>query len=234
MSNSKSKAPAPGEKPENIMRVYRERLSALKRAQEFAQKGDIPRAVERYKHYLNSLATYFGTTEEKLKPELFDAKKDLSEMLLISHAYWDLAKAYDRSPKLRKEALRYLDQFVKFTAGFKYQHVNSRMLKRFIRQKIAHNPEAFKQALDKIQVETKGCFVATMCYGETHPITQELRRFKLTLSHLPLGLSFIHFYYEYSPSFVALFSKYKPLNFFVPLIKGALFLVALFHKKTRN
>ena len=51
------KMPLPGEKPENVMRVYRERLSALKRAQEFAQKGDIPKAVERYKYYLAELAS---------------------------------------------------------------------------------------------------------------------------------------------------------------------------------
>lgn len=234
MSVDKKDTTASHDKPDNIMRVYRERLSALKMAQEYAKRGDIPRAVERYKNYLDSLAIFFGTTEEKLKPELFDHKKDLSEMLLISHAYWYLAKAYDRSPKLRKDALRYLDQFVKFTAGFKYQHVNARMLKRYMRQKVAYNPIAFKQALEKIQLEFKSCFVATMCFGYNHHITNELRLFKLTLSKLPLGMRLIDIYYDLSPSIVSQFMRYRVLNVFLPIIKGSLVFVAFLHKKNRR
>lgn len=212
------------------MKVYRERLSALKRAQEFAHKGDVPRAVERYKHYLNCLALYFGTTEEKLKPELFDPKRDLSEMLLISHAYWDLAKAYDRSPKLQKEALRYLDQFVKFTAGFKYQHVNSRMLKKFMRQKLARNPEAFKQALDKIKLESNGCFIASHCFGADHQVTNELRLFKKTIAPFKMGRAFIGFYYDIAPSVIHLFQKSSLLTFILlPPIRVVLTFVSRLH-----
>lgn len=227
--------PLPGEKPENVMRVYRERLSALKRAQEFAQKGDIPKAVERYKYYLNCLATYHNTTEEKLKPELFDRQKELSELLLISHAYWDLAKAFDRSPKLQKEAQRFLDQFVKFTIGYKYQHVNSRMLKKFIRQKVAHHPQAFKLALDKIKTETGGCFVATHCFGENHEVTNELRLFKKTIAPTALGMSFIRIYYDVSPSFVGFFRLF-PKTTYLPLIfvKALLLTLSFSHRFFRR
>lgn len=226
---------APGEKPENIMRLYRERLSALKRAREYSLKGDVPRAVERYKYYLNSLATYHNTTEEKLKPELFDPKKELSELLLISHAYWDLAKAFDRSPKLQKEAQRFLDQFVKFTIGYKYQHVNSRMLKKFIRQKVAHHPQAFNLALDKIKTETGSCFIATHCFGEHHHVTNELRLFKKTIAPTTLGLNFIRVYYDVSPAIVDFFQRFpvstSPLT---ALLKVVLRFLSFSHRFLRK
>ena len=76
-------------------------------------------AVDSYNKYLGILALYFDTTEDKLSPSFFDAEKDMTELLLISHAYWDLAKAYDRSPNLHRDCLRCLEQFTRFSIGFK-------------------------------------------------------------------------------------------------------------------
>lgn|GEM_PF-665851 len=203
------KSKEPVVKSDAVIKLYRERLMALKKAQEFSARGEIPKAVERYKFYLRALATYHDIDESKLRPSLFDAQKDLSELLLISHVYWDLAKAYDRAPSLHKEFLRCLDQFAVFTQGFKFQHVNARMLKKFMRKKIAHNPQAFKQTLDKIQVDSKGCFVASYAYGDTHPMTESLRDFKVLISPYVLGRSFINFYYSSCPYLLYLFKKYQ-------------------------
>ncbi|MDC1174451.1 hypothetical protein OAT67_03610 [Bacteriovoracaceae bacterium] len=177
-------------------KIYSDRLKMLRRAQEFSQADDIPRAVECYGQYLNALATYFKVDETKLAPDLFNQETDLAELLLISHVYWDLAKSYDRSPRLHIESIRCLDQFVKFTVGYKYQYANARMLKAFIRKKLAHNPKAFKQTYERIQVESKGCFVATDLFGENHFVTQNLRSFKANRLNNKFGLLFIEFYYQ--------------------------------------
>lgn len=195
-------------KSESVLKLHRERLPALKKAQEFSAKGDIPKAVERYKFYLHALAVFHDVEEEKLDPSLFDAQKDLSELLLISHVYWDLAKAYDRAPSLHKEFLRCLDQFALFTQGYKFQHVNARMLKKFLRKKMAHNPQAFKDILDKIQVDSKGCFVASFSYGEDHLITHTLRDFKSLIAPYSLGKAFIDFYYSACPFILSFFRKH--------------------------
>lgn len=178
-------------------KTYRDRLKLLKKAQEYSQSDEVPKAVELYGQYLNALALFYKIEEPKLSPKLFDSEKDIAELFLISHAYWDLAKAYDRSPNLHLESIRCLDQFVNFTVGFKFQYANARTIKSFIRKRLAHNPAAFKQAYERIQVESKGCFISTDIYGQNHPHTQELRQWKFTIQNSSVGLAFITFYYNF-------------------------------------
>ena len=107
-----------------------------------------------------------------------------------------LGQSYDRSPNLHLESIRCLDQFVKFTIGYKYQYVNSRTIKAFIKKRLAHNPKAFKEAFERINIESKGCFIASDLYGEHHPKTYALRAFKTTLLKTEVGLKAIDFYYN--------------------------------------
>jgi len=188
---------------EAVVKAHRERLKILKKAQEYAAMDEIPRAVQHYSQYLNILAQYFDVSESSLSPALFNREKDLAEMLLISHVYWDLAKAYDRSPTLTLESIRCLKQFVNFTLGFKYQYANSQMVKKFVRQRMAHNPKAFKDTYDKIRVEAKGCYIATHCYGEFHPITNSLRNYRNEVLFASWhGRAFIRAYQFISPKLI--------------------------------
>lgn len=194
-------------KREQVVELYRTRLTHLKRAQLFVKEDRMALAVDSYNKYLGILALYFDITEDRLTPSLFDAEKDMTELLLISHAYWDLAKAYDRSPNLVRDCLRCLDQFVKFSIGFKYQHVNAQIIRKFNNKKQAHNPKAFDAAYQKIQVSSKKCYIATMCFGEDHPNTQTLRHFKRSIAFSESGRDFIDFYYQYSPTLVNILNR---------------------------
>lgn len=215
----KNKDGEDGKKSEFVLRGYRDRLKTLRRAQEFSQADEIPKAVECYSQYLSSLASYHGVEENKLKPELFDQEKDIAELLLISHVYWDLAKAYDRSPKLNLESIRCLDQFVKFTIGYKYQNVNARMVKQFIKKRLAHNPKAFKQAYERIRVEGKGCFIATYTHGNDHFVTNDLRIFKNKISSSRIGKILIENYYRFSPMIIQyLENNHKREKFIKPFL----------------
>ena len=193
--------------PESVLKAHKDRLKVLKQARDYAAKGDIPKAVQRYSTYLNSLANYYRTTEDKLNPTFFDAEKEISELLLISHTYWDLAKAYDRSPNLQNDSIRCLEQFVKFSTGYKYQHINAQMMKKFIKRKQAHNLKSFQNAYQRIQVESKGCFIATYSFGNQHQVTNDLRSFKSKIVNTPIGYKFIETYYSISPHFVNFFEK---------------------------
>jgi hypothetical protein len=178
------------------LKHYNERLKILKKGQEFSVTGDIAKSVQYYSQYLNIIAKFHKIDEPKLTPKIFDPEKDMSEMFLISHVYWDLARAYDRTPKLNAESIRCLDQYVKFTIGFKYQYVNARTLKNFIRKRLAHNPKAFKDAFEKIQVESKGCFISSSLHGPNSPTTNRLRNFKKIILKMPMGNHFVAFYYN--------------------------------------
>ncbi|MCR9203895.1 MAG: hypothetical protein NXH75_04915 [Halobacteriovoraceae bacterium] len=210
------------EKPEAVPKSYQDRLKFLRKAQEYSAADEIPKAVEHYSQYLNALALFNHVDESKLDPKMFDQEKDLAELFLISHAYWDLAKAYDRSPNLHLESIRCLDQFVKFTIGYKYQYVNSRTIKAFIKKRLAHNPKAFKEAFERIHIESKGCFIAGDIYGPHDPRLGELRAFKNDLVKTTLGFAFVDFYYNHlcpfyfrikkAPGVTYLFSKLVNLS----------------------
>ncbi len=196
-------------KREQVVELYRTRLTHLKRAQTFVKDDKMNSAVDSYIKYLGILALYFDITESQLSPSLFDPEKDMTELLLISHAYWDLAKAYDRSPTLQRECLRCLEQFMRFSIGFKYQHVNAQIVRKFNLKKQAHNPKAFEMAYHKIQISSKKCYVASECFGENHPNTEVLRIFKLKISHFELGKDFIDFYYLVSPKLIVVLEKHS-------------------------
>lgn len=210
--------------PEVAPKVYQERLKMLKKAQEYSAADEIPKAVEYYSQYLNALALFHKVDEAKLDPKMFDQERDLAELFLISHAYWDLAKAYDRSPNLHLESIRCLDQFVKFTIGYKYQYVNSRTIKAFIRKRLAHNPKAFQQAFERIHIESKGCFISSQLFGPNHPVTNDLRDFKTLLLNNRLGLPIVIFYYDYLCPFYFKFGKmsflHYPTKYFFSLFRS--------------
>ncbi|MCB0370550.1 MAG: hypothetical protein KDD45_14275 [Bdellovibrionales bacterium] len=242
MANKKSNQSEEGEKRSQAMLMaYRERLTDLKRAQEFSARGDVPKAVESYNTYLNTLAGYHFTTEEELAPKHFDAEKDIAELLLISHAYWDLAKAYDRSPRLRHESVRCLEKFVRFSTGFKFQHINAQMVKKFVKRRRAYNLPAFQEAYNRIYVNSKACFIATHCYPEEEFLLSNLRSLKNDLLKFKLGHKAVEIYYSLSPYLVDFLRSNHYSNlvlttyFFKPLIRGINYIYFYARiKKTHN
>ncbi len=217
---------------ESAKKNYRDRLKYLRKGQESYQGKEISKAVQYYATYLKSLAEYFEVTETQLDPKFFDPRQDKAELLLISQVYWDLAKAYDRSPGLQSECIRCLGQFVKFTIGFRHQHINAQLLKKYLRQNRTVNQAAFKSAQSKILVESKKCYIATFAYGEDSLITSDLRVFKeKALNNSKAGRLFIDQYYQYSPKLIEFCDRYKATGalvttfFFKPLINTLHFLV---------
>jgi len=191
-----------------ITQRYRDRLKVLRLGQEYSQKDDIPNAVKAYIKYLQALSLYFEVEEKNLTPDIFKRDENIVEIMLISQVYWDLAKAYDRAPRLTKESERCLGQFVLFSLGFKFQYLNSEMLRKFLKKRNAHNQKLFENAYEKMKISSNKCYIATYCYGENHEVVQNLRLFKKNIQKHPLGLSFIDYYYQFSPKLIELCSKF--------------------------
>jgi hypothetical protein len=210
----KSTKPKVDEEPKiskELANKHRQRLTFLKNGKEFFKKEDFVNATKCYNTYLSIIAEYKKVPEKKLSPKNFDEEKDLAEMLLISHTYWDLARIYDRTPSLRTDFERVLNQFVEFTKGYKYEFPNAGMLKRFIKRKKLVNKDSFNQAAIRLNIDQKKCYIATMLYGENHLYTQQLKLFRdhsLMLSNP--GRIFIKIYYLFSP-FLVLFNFHFPI-----------------------
>lgn len=194
--------------PKEILQQYKLRLSYLKQGKEYYRAEDFVNATRCYNIYLKTLSNYKRTEENKLHPNLFDLKKELPELLLISHTYWDLARIYDRTPKLKNEFIRVLSQFVLFTTGFKYQVPNAGMLKRFIKKKKYINKADFTRAAEQLKVGSKKCFVATYSFGENHIITNQFREVRTHLIKNHLGLKFVKSYNKVSPIILNILEDY--------------------------
>ena len=204
-----------------ITDFYKIRFRILRKGRRFFQKNEIKKAVDNYLRYLNGLAMWKNTTEDRLSPDDFDKSQDIAELLLISHVYWDIAKAFDRSSDQSLEVHRCLKQFCKFTIGFKYQYANAQVVKKFMERSIVRNKDAFQMAHDKIRIKTKGCYIASCVLGTRHPVTVELRSFRDTvLVHSKVGLTFLKYYYVVSPKIVGFLLRYPLLG--LPLNRWAL------------
>lgn len=196
------------EQAREMQKQYANRFSILKRAQEYNRKEEIGKSVELYLQYLKYVSDFYKTEEKKLKPSMFDQKKDLAELLLISHVYWDVARAYDRSPRLESELKRCLQQFLLFSIGYKYQYLNSEMMRRSIRKKMFHNQTLFEEAHKQLRIHAKSCYIATYIYADDTTEIQKFRDFRdrNLLTNAP-GRFFVACYYEVSPRFLVFLQK---------------------------
>jgi tetratricopeptide (TPR) repeat protein len=208
------------EEAERIMRLkkkYETRITIARHAKESLDAGDYPGALKKFIEYLsiireiNDLETIYD-----LKIHMFDAKKDLTEMLMISHIYFEMARLYDAVPKFQDDAKKCLEQFVHFSANQPYQVVNSEMIRKYLKKSIFKNPEMFRNSYLQIYVQSKKCYVVSFCYGENHPITNECRNFKDWLIDRKWGFKLVENYYYYSPLFLEWLDQHQ---FFKPLFK---------------
>ena len=197
-----------------VIELYKTRLASLRKGMDLSKKGKLKEALENYIEYLNILSQFHEIPEKSLSPRHFDHKKETTELLLISQVYWDMAKIFDKNPKLYKESVRCLNQFSKFTVGFKYHFVNSEMLRKYIKSKGCNNMEAFKKVYMEIREKSGGCYVSSYCFSDYHPVTIDLRRFRMVLKSTPTGQKCVDFYYAVSPIIVSFCQRNPIFGFF--------------------
>ncbi len=219
---------------EQLNRRFTNRITVVKHGKVAYENGEFLAAIKHYNTYLKIIADVKQIEEKRINPGLFDPDQELSEMLLISHIYWDLAKIYDRTPNLNKEFHRCLGQFVTFTTGHPYQVVNSEMIRRHIRSGKLINKKDFQEAYQKIYVNSKKCYVATHCFGFESDTTNTIRTLKPLLLKTYLGKLFVEKYYQYSPSLVGYLQGHPIADLFFtklfarPLIKGVSIIAQFF------
>lgn len=180
------------------------RITNARLGKEAFQAGDFLGAIRKYSEYLETMAEHHKCASMyDLHPQHFQKNKEVTEMLMMSHIYFELSKVYDATGKFREECGKCLDQFVLFSANQPYQVVNSEMIRKHLRKYKFKNQDMFLKSYQQIFVQSRKCYVATMCFGETHPITEDLRRFKRYLLTLPSGTLLVASYYRVSSRLVA-------------------------------
>jgi hypothetical protein len=182
-----------------LMQKYQTRITIARNGHNLFQSGDYLNAIKKYNEYLNILAELNDRDIFNLTPELFAGKSQVTELLLISHVYWDMAKIYEKSDKLQDSFYKCIDQFVIFTVNQPYQVLNAEMLRKYLKMnKNSKYHDALKRAHQKIYIESKKCYIATFCFGDNHEVTNDLRLFKNEIANYRFGIFFIRTYYKFS------------------------------------
>lgn len=197
-----------------IERKYKIRITIAKEGRKFFLEKDYVKAAQKYHEYLEILAYYKSLSSIfDLRPSHFDKNDEITEMLLISNIFWELACIYELTPKLQDSFQKCLNQFVTFTVNQKFQVLNSEMLRKYIKsnKKKIKNISKMQEAYGKIQSESKACYIATLCFGNSHPVTMNIRSLKPFLLKFILGQKFVRIYYVFSTKL--LYSKrFKPFE----------------------
>jgi len=231
---------APSSKTGRAAREERERMLVLKHkfdhritTAKFGKQSfdvnDYAGSIQKFKEYLLIMAEVKKVRDVySLTPGHFDPKTELTEMMMISHIYFEMARMYDAIPQFHEDTKNCLNQFVRFSANQPYQVVNSELIRKHLKKSRFKNVEDFRMAYQQIFVQSKKCFVVTFCYGDSHPLTQEFRDFKDVLLDYPLGREMVRLYYAHSSVMVSRWEKNLCFHF---LMRGFLKpLLAVFSK----
>jgi len=194
-----------------IAKVYQGRLATLKRGLNYSNAGDYKSAVENYREYLNILAAYYEVDVSDLRPSIL-RDEDPSEIFLLSQVYWYMVKIYDRNPKVYTEFKKYIEKFIIFSVGQKFQYVNSEVLRRYITKGQANNSKDFINAYQSLKTKKGNCFIATYLYGNDHPLTEDLRELKTLLLKNTFGKKLVKIYYAISPPLLGMVFRYPKIG----------------------
>lgn len=205
------------------------RITTAKFGKQSFDVNDYAGSIQKFKEYLLIMAEVKKVKDVySITPAHFDPKTELTEMLMISHIYFEMARMYDAIPQFHEDTKNCLNQFVKFSANQPYQVVNSELIRKHLKKSRFKNVEDFRMAYQQIFVQSKKCFVVTFCYGDTHPLTQEFRDMKDVLLDYPLGRELVRLYYAHSSVLVTRWENNQVFRFFMQaFLKPAL---ALFSK----
>jgi hypothetical protein len=204
-----------------LQKKYESRITTARQGRDYFAQKDFVNATKKYQEYLGLLAELNEIDDiYRLSPTMFDHKKQVTEMLLISHVFWDMARINEMTPKLQDTFQKNLAQFVRFTANQPYQVLNAEMIRKYIKKNQKRSPQIpmLNQAYQEIFVQSKKCYIATMCLGTNHPYTETLREFKTVLLKFKLGQKFVELYYRFSSPYVEICSQNKTLKFLTNLL----------------
>ncbi len=182
---------------------FETRITVARFGNESRNIRDFAGALRKFTDYLQVIAEVKGVSDiYSIKPQHFDQKKDITEMLMISHIYFEMGRMYDAVPKFHDESKRCMDQFVLFSVNQPFQVINSELMRKHLKKSLFKNHETFRSAYVQIFVQSKKCYVVTFCMGTSHPVTQDFRALKDTLLEYRLGQEFVRIYYQFSSSAV--------------------------------
>jgi hypothetical protein len=198
---------------------FANRITLAKFGKECLDHGDYAGAIAKFVEYMQIMADIKKTKDlYSLRPIHFDNKRDVTEMLMMSHVFFEMARVYDAVPKFHDESKKCLEQFVSFSVNQPYQVVNSELIRKHLKKSVFKNEEVFRSSYQQIYVQSKKCYVVTFCYGNDHEVTQRYRLFKDWLLESRWGQEAVRFYYVNSSVMVESWEKSPAMHLFARIV----------------
>ena len=120
-----------------LQKRYGQRITIMRQGREAFLAKDYVNATKKYLEYLAILAESKDIDDVfKLSPTMFNKSTQITELLVISHVFWELARIYEMTPKLQNNFNKALNQFIKFSVNQPYQVFNSEMLRKYIKKRV--------------------------------------------------------------------------------------------------
>ncbi len=205
-SGKKSRREEQGQRRLNL---WRSRVRLIREARDrFATKNYMGSALA-YEKYLRVLELVYETKPNDLKVMYFNNPARAKELLVITSAYWDLARIYDRSEKFgqrMEQCAEKLGEFLPFTPSFK-----DLLNKIDDYRKVAVHKKTFDNVIALAKKKKKRCFIATAAFESPEaPAVKVLCSFRDdVLETRWAGRTLTHIYYRLSPP-VAIILDHSP------------------------
>lgn len=188
-------------KEESKARLWRSRVTLLKKARNLMSRKSYGEAVVCYEKYLRLLEAVLDVKETGLRPEILKERQSTKELTVITSVYWDLLRVYDTNEKYRKRMEQTAQKLVQFAP---FTPITIDIVKKAdsYRGK-ARNPDIFKQLSRDLMYKKNFCFIATCLFEDPkdwHYI-RKLQLFRDTVLLKSLaGKIFVFIYYRISPT----------------------------------
>lgn len=198
---------------ERKIKLQKRRLELAQEASRFYKAKNYAEATKTYHLLLRLMEETKGVKQGGLRPDLFDKKTEIADLIVLSGVFWDLAKIYDRTKSNTKgssDFKNFLQKYVAFSKGMPYQALCAESLRKYCSQEKPVHGKDFREAYTLLS--GKKCFVATALMDLITPeemlALQNFRDQKLMSSIT--GKSFVSTYYKVGP-FIAWILNRSPV-----------------------
>ncbi len=212
------------------LRLWKSRVSLIRKARGQMQKKNFSDAVISYEKYLKILDVIFNTNQETINPEMIKEHGATKELTVIASVYWDLVRIYDSNERYKNRMIQMGNKLAQF-ARFTPMHVDLMKQAEAYKRK-AKNPDVINKILKQMAIKKSRCFIATSAFES--PYTDEVIFLSFwrdeSLMTNPIGQFFVKIYYLFSPHVARILDEISILK---PLIRLVLrFLIICISKKT--
>ncbi|MBI2605769.1 MAG: hypothetical protein HYW49_06780 [Deltaproteobacteria bacterium] len=188
--------------------LWGKRVQLVKKGMFLFEQRKHQEALKNFREYIAILENNYKVPAGGLHPGLFDQKKEIGDILLISGIFWDMAKIYDHLKDRRNELQMCLNKYVEFSLNRPHVVLSAHGIKKHLKHSKVQHRDLFSNAHKVLRGNVGKCFIATAVFGPQSPEVRILQQFRDdVLARSLAGRAVIRAYYLASPPLARLTAR---------------------------